>query len=83
MTNTITEFNQFMSIEFKQLEKDYESMYNKRNIETDKVFQLKKEIEVNNKKWYAIVENLDNLVDEQQFKIEALQARIREGRSDK
>ena len=45
--------------------------------------ELQKEIEVNNKKWYAIVENLDNLVDEQQFKIEALQARIKELRSDK
>ena len=45
--------------------------------------ELQKEIEVNNKKWYAIVKNLDNLVDEQQSKIEALQARIKELRSDK
>tara|TARA_R110002167_G_scaffold175422_1_gene374682 strand:- start:365 stop:613 length:249 start_codon:yes stop_codon:yes gene_type:complete len=39
-----TKFNMFESIEFKQLERDYESMYNKRNIETDKVFQLLEQI---------------------------------------
>tara|TARA_R110000803_G_scaffold24129_2_gene58548 strand:- start:51 stop:404 length:354 start_codon:yes stop_codon:yes gene_type:complete len=41
------------------------------------------EIERNNNEWYEIVKNLDNLVDEQQSKIEALQARIKELRSDK
>lgn len=33
---------------------------------------------LNDKEWYAIVEGLDDLVDEQQFKIEALQGKIRD-----
>jgi hypothetical protein len=33
---------------------------------------------LNDKEWYAIVEGLDDLVDEQQFKIEVLQSKIRD-----